>query len=233
MTWWPGWDSVESASAWAHFWFWFGIGCFFLLGASEIVAFRYGLRKDALVEVRDQQRADQTKRDQEEAEERRAAEVGALQDTLSATIIKAEEDRQALLRVQQKQADRTLTAEQQRKIADKIRQSWHTVNVQAPPGIPEIGRIADGLIKAKQQAGWGVGVIVAAEVAPRPGIVIELPETASPFNEAGAQRLAAALRDENLAVTGPLPSSGIEALLNPDRSRAIPRAQMKVIVGVK
>jgi hypothetical protein len=81
MTSWPGWNSIDSASAWAHFWFWFGIGCFFLLGASEIIAFRYGLRKDALIEIRDQQR-DQ---DQQTAEARHRDEVATLRTQLETT----------------------------------------------------------------------------------------------------------------------------------------------------
>ena len=30
-SWLPGWDSIESAGHWAHFWFWFGIACLFAL----------------------------------------------------------------------------------------------------------------------------------------------------------------------------------------------------------
>lgn len=83
MTWWPGWDSIDSANAWAHFWFWFGIVCLFLLGVSEIVAFRYGLRKDTLIEMRDQEREALAKRESEEAEARRKTEVARLQKQLT------------------------------------------------------------------------------------------------------------------------------------------------------
>ena len=81
MTSWPGWNSIDSASAWAHFWFWFGIGCFFLLGVSEIIALRYGLRKDALIEIREQQR-DQ---DQQATEARHNDEVATLRKQLETT----------------------------------------------------------------------------------------------------------------------------------------------------
>src|SRR5215813_9022944 len=81
MTSWPGWNSIDSANAWAHFWFWFGIGCFFLLGASEMIAFRYGLRKDALVEIRDQQH-DQ---DQQTTEARHRDEVATSRKQLETT----------------------------------------------------------------------------------------------------------------------------------------------------
>ncbi len=49
MTWWPGWDSADSAGFWSHLWFWVGIVCLFVVGASEIVSHIYGLRKDELV----------------------------------------------------------------------------------------------------------------------------------------------------------------------------------------
>jgi len=80
MTWWPGWDSIESAGWWANFWFWFGIGCIFLLGASEIVAYRYGLRKDKLV-ADEQQRKDA----------RHVEEVKALQARLQPRTITPEQ----------------------------------------------------------------------------------------------------------------------------------------------
>jgi len=65
MTWWPGWNSAESASTWAHIWFWFGMWCFLWLGISEVIAFVYGLRKDALVEVAQQAAAIQAQQDKE------------------------------------------------------------------------------------------------------------------------------------------------------------------------
>jgi hypothetical protein len=49
MAWWPGWDSVDSAGFWSHFWFWVGIVCLFAVGASEIISHIYGLRKDQLI----------------------------------------------------------------------------------------------------------------------------------------------------------------------------------------
>jgi hypothetical protein len=56
MTWWPGWNSIEGTAAWGHFWFWFGIMCLLLLAASEIAAYRYGLRKDELVAAAEQEK---------------------------------------------------------------------------------------------------------------------------------------------------------------------------------
>jgi hypothetical protein len=49
MTWWPGWDSVNSAGFWSHFWFWVGIVCLFVVGASAVISHIYELRKDELM----------------------------------------------------------------------------------------------------------------------------------------------------------------------------------------
>jgi hypothetical protein len=49
MTWWPGWESADSAGFWSHFWFWVGIVCLFVVGASEIISHIYVLRKDELM----------------------------------------------------------------------------------------------------------------------------------------------------------------------------------------
>jgi hypothetical protein len=49
MTWWPGWESVDSAGFWSHFWFWVGIVCLFAVGASAVVSHIYELRKDELI----------------------------------------------------------------------------------------------------------------------------------------------------------------------------------------
>ena len=71
---WPGWNSIEGAGAWGRFWFWFGMVCFFLLGVSEIIAFRYGLRKDVLVAIAEKA-----------TKENHTIEVGALRAQLEQT----------------------------------------------------------------------------------------------------------------------------------------------------
>ena len=49
MTWWPGWDSVDSTGFWSHFWFWAVIVCLFAVGASAVISRIYELRKDELM----------------------------------------------------------------------------------------------------------------------------------------------------------------------------------------
>ena len=49
MTWWPGWDSVDSTGFWSQVWFWIGIVGLVAVGASAVISHVYGLRKDQLV----------------------------------------------------------------------------------------------------------------------------------------------------------------------------------------
>lgn len=114
MTWWPGWDSIESTGGWAHFWFWFGMICFFLLGASEIVAFRYGLRKDELVAAAEVATAKQRKTDQDTADTRHAAEIGGLKGQLVEADKKVSE-------LQKQQPHRRLTEVQKSAIIEEIK----------------------------------------------------------------------------------------------------------------
>lgn len=83
MTWCPGWDSIDGAKWWSDFYFWFGIVCLFLLGISEVISHRYGLRKDELVVAAERAAGNQRKNETADAETRRKAEVEGLQKQLS------------------------------------------------------------------------------------------------------------------------------------------------------
>jgi hypothetical protein len=93
MSWWPGWNSIQSASFWAHFWFWLGIACLLALAASQIVSYRYGLRKDELLEAAANAAETKRLRAQQEERDRHAAEVGRLRTQLDQTPRKVDEDR--------------------------------------------------------------------------------------------------------------------------------------------
>jgi hypothetical protein len=94
MTWWPGWDTIDGAKWWSDFYFWFGIVCLFLLGISEVISHRYGLRKDELVIAAERA-----------AETRRKAEVEGLQKQLSESDKKVAD-------IQSQQIPRRLSPEQ-------------------------------------------------------------------------------------------------------------------------
>jgi hypothetical protein len=81
MTWLPGWDSIDSAGFWSHFWFWVGIVCLFAVGASAVISHTYGLRKDKLMS---EKVVSLTARQTAEVEalQNKLKEVGALQNKL-------------------------------------------------------------------------------------------------------------------------------------------------------
>jgi hypothetical protein len=88
----PGWDSVESTNWWSHFYFWVGIIFMIALIAAEAVSHIYGLRKDELVAVTERAVAEERAREIDAAENRRKAEVGALQKQLDAATAQLAED---------------------------------------------------------------------------------------------------------------------------------------------
>ena len=48
MSWLPGWNSIEDADRWSAFYFWLGAVAFFVLGVSQVLAHKYGLRRQEL-----------------------------------------------------------------------------------------------------------------------------------------------------------------------------------------
>lgn len=49
MTWFPGWGSVDTASWWSGFYFWFGLTALLCVALSAVLSHRYSLRKDELI----------------------------------------------------------------------------------------------------------------------------------------------------------------------------------------
>jgi len=79
----PGWESLESVSRWVTVYEIAMIVCLAALVGAEVLHFNYSHRKGALIKIREQQQADNTKRDQDEAEASRKAEVDRLQNQLA------------------------------------------------------------------------------------------------------------------------------------------------------
>lgn len=83
MSWWPGWDSIESTDFWNTFYFWAGIACLFLLGAFEVISHYYGERHSALIAAAERAAAEQRDDSDQQIEKRHAAEVAQLQEQLA------------------------------------------------------------------------------------------------------------------------------------------------------
>jgi hypothetical protein len=92
MSWWPGWDSIESTDFWNTFYFWFGILCLLLLGISEVVSHYYGERHSILVAAADRVTIENRDQQQKKAEERHASEVAKLEQQLRETSNQVAED---------------------------------------------------------------------------------------------------------------------------------------------
>jgi hypothetical protein len=82
-----------------------------LIGA-QVLHFRYSHRKDTLIEIRARQRADDTRRERDEAEARRKVEVEGLRNRLANADRKVAEF--------EKQAPRRLTDDQKRVLASAL-----------------------------------------------------------------------------------------------------------------
>jgi hypothetical protein len=158
MTWWPGWDSIESTAFWSHFWFWFGIACLFALGASEIVSHIYGLRKDQLVAVAETAASAQRKSDADAAETRRKGDVEALQKQLAAAEKSAEDAQKKAASVERAAMARHLTESQQTAIFNAIAQfAGKSVDIVIPMGDNEAKSFAGEFVSIFRKAGWNAG----------------------------------------------------------------------------
>src|SRR5271155_5809176 len=71
----PGWNSIETVSRLAKIFTIAGFISLFLLGAFEILAYVYGNRKDALGAIAGQNAAASRSREDEQAEQKRSADI--------------------------------------------------------------------------------------------------------------------------------------------------------------
>lgn len=120
MTWWPGWDSIDGSGFWAHFWFWFGIGCLFALGASEIVSHVYSLRKDELVEAAATTADTQRKNDQAAIDARHTMEIDGVRKTLTDAERKVADAEKKVAELERLRAFRRVTDDQKAKLTKFI-----------------------------------------------------------------------------------------------------------------
>ncbi len=152
MTWWPGWDSIESTANWSHFWFWFGILCLFALGASEVVSHVYGLRKDELVAVAEVANANKRKTEQDAADARHTAEIGGLKEQLS------EADKK-LAEIERLRAARHLTADQKTSLAAVLAgKPIGKLVIKASVAAPDASNFGNEIAAVFKSAGWSVPV---------------------------------------------------------------------------
>jgi len=105
MSWWPGWDSIESTTRWHDIYFWFGAACLIMLALSAVVSHRYGVRKDELVAIAERDAITRRQREREEADDR----IKQLQNALSEADKKLSE-------FQKEPAPRRITGQQKAEL---------------------------------------------------------------------------------------------------------------------
>ena len=154
MTWWPGWDSIEGAGWWSGFYFWFGIAALFVLGITEVISHRYGLRKDELVAIAESSGIqERTAKDAQHE-----AEATALRQEVAAANQKAAEAAQKASSVEAKQAPRHLTNAQRQALIDALKPfGGQAVDVVVPMGDNEAHSLAGEFVAVFRAAGWTTG----------------------------------------------------------------------------
>ena len=112
----PGWDSLESAAAYAKWFTYAGFAALFLLGVCEILAHVYSTREKTLLMARENAEELRRQNDARDAN-KRVRDAEAHVASAKAVADKAEHD---LSKLQEKLADRTLTNGQVKAIKDSV-----------------------------------------------------------------------------------------------------------------
>lgn len=146
---------------------------------------------------------------------------------------KAEEERLARVKIEEKLADRRFTKEQQETIARKLlRFAGQKLLIVCAVG-PEPGQIAQAIVGALEAAKWQL----AADIGPVSirGMIVEADANADAASLAAATELAAALKEENIEVDAPNPSRLVVNLTGAyaHQGPQMPDAKIRLIVGPK
>ena len=147
---------------------------------------------------------------------------------------KAESERLARIKIEERLADRKLTPVQISELAQKlVRFSGQKINVVAAANDPEIIRITNAISTALRAANWifetGVGGVGARAVD---GILVEVNADAAGATRAAAQELVSGLVEQNLLTSGPAPL-GPNAMTGTFFGKRVPDANLQLTVGRK
>jgi hypothetical protein len=119
-----------------------------------------------------------------------------------------------VLKLREEMADRHLTRDQQRTVANKLRRyAGHKIAVYMYSGDPEILGIAQDIASAlggPNGAGWTVTASREQATRPIPGILVEL-RGGTTVDQDAAKALVSALKDQRLSIEGPQSVGGFEA----------------------
>jgi len=157
----PGWNSVGSAGWWSAFFFWASIGSLMLLGVTEVLSHRYGVRKDELA-TKQQEDAEQAHQDEiarlrleTEIAKRDAAKAN---ESAAQAQLAAERERGARVQLEEKLSPRALTVDQR----EALRARWAAFAeasvdiVVYPVGTTDISPLTDIISSILKNAHWTV-----------------------------------------------------------------------------
>lgn len=216
MTWYPGWDSLDSVRTWHTVFEISGIAFLALLVGAEIFAFQYGHRKDELTAIAETIAAANRQANADVAESRRKAETEALQFQLSEAEKRVAEAQRAAedatkkaSKVETQQADRRLSEEQKRTIGAAIfPHPGQKVRLDSLHGDSESYRYAQEFGEIFQAAKWEIAGGDVAQVTYTGGVpegievMISAANGAAGIAPIGAGKLMMALISLGLIVEG-------------------------------
>jgi hypothetical protein len=148
---------------------------------------------------------------------------------------KAEQERQARIKLEHRMADRDLSPPQQRTIAGRLRpfsSAGQKVEIFGIAEVSDVEKIGNSLASALMSAGWQLQGLKGSALS-RPivaGIVVES-DPGDPF-QAAARALVAALKDEELEVSGPEPIKPLGAA-GTFAGQPMPDAKIRITIGPK
>jgi hypothetical protein len=184
---WPDWNSIESVKRAETFYFWTGWGFFLLLVGFEAVARVYQIRKDTLVEIRDERISEQMQREASDAQKTHEAEIGRLRS-------KAEAANDLAAKAEYDAAPRRISLLQQAKIfaalskhrGQKYFQFWQ------PPNVFSTFEFGDDLRQMLSVCEWAYSVPTVSypsgidQNSNTPGIIISTSPSPDKESEAAA-----------------------------------------------
>jgi len=149
---WPDWNALDSVRLWHTVFEVAGIALLVLLLGAEILAFRFGQRKDLLLAKVERAQAAIDQKHDDNVERRHAEEVRSLKEALAETTKKAAAfDRLRL--------GRHLSAPQKQAITTfLVAQPKARFTIQASVNAPDARAFADDIASAFRAAGWTVSV---------------------------------------------------------------------------
>jgi hypothetical protein len=148
VTWYPGWESLDSVRTWHTVFEISGIAFLALLVGAEILAFQYGHRKDELTTVAERNAETQRKSEAEAAETRRKTDVEALQKRLAEADKKVEG-------LQSQNVGRRLNADQKAALVLALSQfRGQKVFIFCSTAAWDCTPFATDFLETFQQAGW-------------------------------------------------------------------------------